>query len=478
MSLSPFRAYSVPQSPLTLLGGALAFLSMTGCQLHTVERAPVPEAVPTAYQHGVENGRVAGATWWQGFADPQLGQWIERGLAKSYTLDAVRARWRQAEMVRQRAGGALGPTLKGVVGWDHDLIAEEKREDAWESGVELTWELDFFKRLQATRLARAAEAESRRQAWQTARLALSVQIAEAYWAVIEQTRLLDLLRSQQEASEEFLAIVGQRFEQGLISKVDWLQQRGQLLEITSLVPEAEATLAVQRKILHTLVGGEPTEPAFGFARQLPLVGGWPELGSPSELLWRRPDLVGARMDLVAGDAEVARALAERWPRLTIAADGLQIDGRGRSGFLSTLGPSLEVPLWNGGAVKAEIERTRALKQERWALYQQVFLEALQEVENGVEREIQQRRLLSILEERRTILTETVAQAKERYTLGVSDYLSVLTSLQQLNAVEQRLIREQRRLVSFRTALHRALGGPLSFGDDPKEKGLVAEAASP
>lgn len=436
--------------------------AVAGCSLHRAEPAPQPARPIAAFSVAPRPVVPAGASqkWWITIGSSKLDEFVQLALAQNQTVEAARARLEQAEALLRRAAAANKPSVDLKAHSERDLEARVRREDYWEAGGTIAWELDLFGRLASTRAARAADVESRRNQVTVVKLALSTAVAEAFLGVIEQKELLLLLKHQCDASKEFLKIIQERFDQGLISLVDLLQQKSQLADIESLIPDAESNLRVQQNILLTLVGRPPADfESLVVDDILPSATPLPGIGNPGDLLMERPELRAARADLIAADADIGRAMAERLPRLSFVSDGLYVDGRGRSGFLWTATPSLLAPLLDWGNRRAEVSRVKAVYRERLAVFSQLYVDAVLEVENAVVREIKQKELIERLEERRTLLQEALQQTKERYTAGLTDYLPVLTSLQQLNAVEQRIIRERRRLLSLRVTLHRALGGP-------------------
>jgi outer membrane protein TolC len=89
------------------------------------------------------------------------------------------------------------------------------------------------------------------------------------------------------------------------------------------------------------------------------------------------------------------------------------------------------------------------------------LEAIEEVENALYQERQQRVFLSRLEDRRRILAQTVEETRDRYTSGLTDFLPVLNAVQELQRLERVILRQIRDLIGFRIRLHRALGGAVA-----------------
>jgi len=444
--------------PVSLLWCLLA----TGCSLHSVNPTPRPAVATAGYSSGVATaGVVAPVTyWWETLHSARLNAYVSKALRSSETVEAARARLAQADAIYRRAGSVLGPSVDLKARYDHDIRTSNPRGDYKEFGPALSWEIDLFGRLRSTRQIRLMERESRASLLDGVRLTLSANVVEAYLGVIEQNDLLRLLHSQRNSSMEFLRIIQQRFDQGLISKVDLLQQQSQVVDIESLIPDAESNLRVQENILKTLTGEWPDAGEVAVDDALPLVVPLPALGNPSDLLAQRPDLRAARADLVAADADISRAIADRLPRFSFAADALLVDGRGKEDVLSTLAPSLFLPLLDWGSRRLEVVRSQEVYRERLALFTQAYIDAVLDIENSVVRAVKQKELIERLEERRGLLETVLEQTQERYTRGLTDYLPVLTSVQLLNGVEQRLIRERRKLLSLRVTLHRALGGPV------------------
>lgn len=182
-------------------------------------------------------------------------------------------------------------------------------------------------------------------------------------------------------------------------------------------------------------------------------------GVPSDLLLFRPDLRAELKRLIAADADIAAAIADRLPSLTLGAGGYHsvLDRSGYSGPLGVVSVSLVQPLLDWGARRAEVERNKALYEEQLAHFGSVYLKAIEEVETAIYSEKQQVEYLKRLEKRRDILQETVKQTQLQYLQGISDYLPVLNALVALHTVERSLISAQYDLILYRITLHRALG---------------------
>lgn len=461
--------------------GVVALLLLAGCA-HPTGRTAVPRPVAVAaftFAQAEAVGPVA-APWWTTFGNAELDTLVERALAGSLTVGAARARLDQADAVRARVRAGNRPELSLAGGWDRDVKRAPLRSDSGEIGAQLTAEVDIFGRLHALEAVREWEWSGARERLAAARLAVTATTVELYYGVVAQRQLLALLAQQRDTAETVLGLIERRYTEGLISRLDVLQQQGQVAEIATLVPAVERELRTLELQLAVVAGEAPDGGGTvaleaGFA-ELPVIS---TVAVPGDLLGARPDLRAARADLLAADAEVGRAVAERWPKLSLSGSSLWLDGRDTYGSpVVALAANLVQPLVDWGERRAEVTRVGAVVRERLALYSQAYLRAVAELETAMAAEINQRQLLARLEDRATILRETLRQAERRYASGLTDYLAVLSVTQQLFAVEQRLVRERRELMSVRVEQHAGMGGPMPVVEDSEaETGSEARAAA-
>ena len=444
--------------PLITLAFCGALLA--GCRSHDIDFSPEPLAKAGAvYSIPSPQATAAGQAWWQAFGDPKLDALIRQALDRNYGVMQAVARLDQAASLTRQAQASRYPQL-GL----EAALRREWRESGEDDrlnlvGGALAWEIDAFNRLGSSALARQSEQAARLEDVETVQLSLSAEVAEAYFDAVEQRHQLALLRSQIATDRELLALTQLRFDSGLTASVDVWQQSSQLAETESIVPPVEAILRFSENRLDVLLGQAPDAlDQVADTDHFAGIGELPFLGVPSDLLLNRPDLRALRDELVAADAEIGRAIAERLPRVILNGSLLYQDGPEVSGPLALVLGSLVQPLIDWGARKAEVERNRALYVERLALFSQAYLEAVESVENALYQERKQLEFLDRLERRRGFLERTVTETRDRYTNGLTDFLPVLAAVKELQQLERILLRQQRDLLGYRIRLHRALGG--------------------
>ncbi len=436
-----------------------------GCALHDVNMQASPSVqshdnFPSlnelGYQDSVEN--VSGL-WWHDFNRPQLNDLISQSFASNQDIVAAIARIEQARANITQTRSDLFPKLNLEGGITDSRQKDDDQASVREIGAAMSWELDIFDRIGSAALADEYEANARVYDLEALRLSLSAEVANAYFGAAAAHNRLQLLQQQLDTDKELLELVKLRQENGVGTKVEVLQQQSQVSESLSFIPPAQSELRVFENRLDVLLGMQPdgqdrvsTEENLFFAAELPAIG------VPADLLLQRPDLRSLHAELVAADAEIASAIAERLPLVTLTGSYLFSDSSTVVDPVATIVGAFVQPILDWGERKAAVKRNEALYKERLAIYTQSYLEAVEDVENVLYQENKQREYIKRLEARRSILAETVDETEALYTQGISDYLPVLNALQDLRAIERDLISEQLNLLNFRVALHRAVGG--------------------
>jgi len=453
------KLLSLPTRSLAL--GFLPWLS--GCMVHQPEldRKPLVGASPQYHeQRGLELRQAAEECWWKTFRDPDLDGLIGKALESNLDLRALAARIEQADALVRQAGGRLLPALDATAesAWGFESTSEH--DESSSVGLDLSWEIDLWGRLRSGVGAARLEAAAVRRDWMGGRLLLSASVAETYFEILEQLQQLDLLRRQMEVNETLLELNRLRFGQGQSSIVDVLQQREQLASTRARVPAIQGRLEQLEYILDVLLGEPPGERERLRIRPLLSPPDVPAVGIPADLLGNRPDLLASRDRVLALDYRVGEAIADRLPRLQI---GGSLAGVGQPNIDTLIASALAQvigPIYRGGILEAEVDLRRARLQQALADYSQAYLVAVQEVETAIILERKQSEQVRRLEEQLAIAQQLLAETRNRYSQGLTDYLPVLAAVVTVQDLERDLITNRRRHLNLRVVLHRALGGPM------------------
>lgn len=367
-----------------------------------------------------------------------------------------------ADVIENVATGTPGATPRPNAGAQDRRPPRSQYQTQYGAAMEMRWEADLWGRLGAASRAQAAEVAAAFDTYQALRLLLSIEVAQAYFDALEQRLQLALLDEQLDSAQVFLELVELRFLQGDASAVDRLQQLGQVAGLEAEIPIAQSRLGLLENRLDVLLGAVPDgQPRTAGAVPEGLgPGPLTPVGVPLNLLENRPDLRALRLQVLAADEDVAAAMADRLPRLTLTGALGVNDASSIDGGLTSLSAAAALfqPLLDWGRRQAAVDAARAAVDEALAVYTQGYLQAIEEVETTLWQEARHRELIQALERRETIFRQTLEEARVRYSLGVTDYLPVLTALQDLQAIQRDVLEEQRVLLALRIQLYAAIGG--------------------
>jgi outer membrane protein, multidrug efflux system len=239
----------------------------------------------------------------------------------------------------------------------------------------------------------------------------------------------------------------------------------------AVVPSLLSGIDVSIHRLSVLLGEEPgaLQSELEKASPIPAAGPHVEVGLPSDLLERRPDIASAEAELAAATARIGVAKADLFPRFfltgTAGRQATQLHDLtlGLGNFYS-IGPGMSLPLFTGGRIRSNIALQTSRERQALINYEAVILTALEEVENALvdySEEQERRDLLSRAVEQSQLAVDLAA---EQYRAGLVDFLSVLEAQGELYSNEAQLVQSQTSVTTDVIALYRALGGGWSEGD--------------
>ena len=481
-----------------------------GCALHEAQVQPQPLFdIPESYSVATPQTPPSTDPWWEALQDPTLALLIDQALDQNFTLAQGLSRIEQAMAIRTRVRALRRPEI-GLSGdverrWTRDLDPEPVKRDVsvdvppidltpetttkqttggsdtssgssggssgsapdreqWETqssiGLDLTWEVDLWGRIRSLTQAESEEVAAAMLDYRALRLSLSSQVALAYYEAMAQRRQLALLQDQLKLARTFLELLELRFVQGDASAVDILQQRSQLAEIETGVPIAQAQLRLLENRLDVLLGVPPDgeDRTTGAMDALSERVDLPSIAVPASLLQQRPDLQALQRRVVAQDYRIGAAMAERLPQLILDGTFGLSDSSDTSLITASGALGLFQPLLDWGRREAQVSIERARLNEALLEFSQAYLTAIEEVETTLWQEARQREFIEALAHREELLTRTVEETRVRYGLGVTDYLPVLTALQDLQQVQRALIDARQTRATLRVQLYRAVGG--------------------
>lgn len=444
-----------------LIAALFQALLLSACAIpsHTT---PTPLTVQEQFSGcGTEN---LPKKWWLSFHDTELDALINQSLSANLNLQATWDRLEQAQAILRQNDSERQPQLDGAAGLSRTTrhsSANNTSSTSYSLALAAQYEVDLWGRVRAGYKAAQQDVLAAQEDLLAASITLSAEVAANWYRLIEQRLQLELLDKQISINDKYLNLVTYQFQSGRTAAIDVLQQQ-QILE--SLEGEKFIAAADEKRLMHqlaVLTGHSPGDIQMLTTGELIDLPPLPDTGLPSELIQRRPDIRKAYFRVQAADSRVAAAIADRYPRISLTAN-TETTGSDMShlfdNWLATIAGNLLVPLLDGDQRKAEVDRTKAVAEEALHSYGQIILTALQEVEDALISETQQRRHTNSLDKQLTLSQQATNQVRERYLYGDMEFLRFLTAILNHQNLQRSKIKARRELIEHRINLCRAIAG--------------------
>lgn len=441
---------------------------------------PVP--IPASYQQqGIwdmarPSDSLSRGDWWTRFSDPSLNSLEPQVASANADLAAAVARYDEARDYAAEARAGLFPQvgLGASVAVNRQSAERPLRGAAQPTyysadtvGASGSYEFDFWGKIRNEIASRKAMAQASDADLATMRLSLQTELASDYFQLRGLDATAQLLADTVGAYQKALDLTQTLFNGKIVAAIDVSRAQTQLDAVRAQVSDVAARRALLEHAIAVLIGKSASD--FRIPPQsTPFV--LPEVPTdlPSALLQRRPDIASAERAAAAANAEIGVARAAFYPNITFdALGGFQSSGQNlfklADSFWS-LGPSLSLPILDGGRLHAQEAGAYARFRETSAAYRSTVLTAFKEVEDN-------RALLHWLG-RESVDTDAGVAAAQRtlisalalYREGATSYLEVVTAQTALLQAQQSALDIRTRRLSADVGLVRALGGGWSVTD--------------
>lgn len=463
---------------VSLSAGAFVFL-LAGCTVGpNYKRASAPTTakwdVEAPWRQSAPKDAIPKGEWWDVFHDDELNDLEKEAVAANQTLQAAIGNYHQARATaaiqvamnfptfgttpsafRQRLSGNRPPS-----GATPPLtpVTQNSLTIPFTAG----YEVDLFGQRRRTIEAAEASYQASGANLENVRLVITAELAGDYFTLRQLDAELGILNRTVDTLQRGLELVDSRHKGGVASGLDVAQEET-LLQTT----RTQATLLTQQRkqsedAIAVLVG----RPAPDFHIPNKELNAEPpslDIGLPSDLLERRPDIAEAERQMAAANAQIGIAQAAYYPSLNLFANGgwQAADLLKLANVASTfwaVGANVAENIFTGGARRAQVEFAKAGYDVSVANYRQSVLTAFQEVQDDVTGltvldQARQTQQLAVDAARRTL-----DLSEDRYKGGLVSYLDVVTAQQNLlnNEQEAAVIQGQRLVTSV--LLVKALGG--------------------
>jgi len=458
--------------PLTL--SALFLVLIAGCatkppplldEIHQQSGTLTNFALTNAWKAGAATGPIAD-NWLATFNDIQLYALVAEAMTNNPDLRVSAPRVEQAAQYVELAKAAMRP-LVNLVGSGGLKMGGGDISSALQ-GVSLgvSWEPDLWGRLRYGRNAYEATYASARADFEFGRQSLAATTAKSWFTAAETWLQLQIAEDMVKAAQELVTLAEKRLQVGPGNEQDVVLARASLGTFQDTAKQVRLAHAQTLRALELLLGRYPAA-ELQARRDLPALPGPIPAGLPLEMLERRPDMVAAERRVAAAFHRVGEAKAARLPRIILNANVAAIQSdilQLKDDFdnpTAGAGAKLIAPIYQGGALKTQVEIRTLEQKEAIAQYARLALRALGDVENALAggQTLSEREQVS-----RQVQTDNeraLALAQTSYRVGSADLRAVQQQQLNVHAARLALLRVQSEQLAQRVNLHLALGGSFS-----------------
>ncbi|WP_420997636.1 efflux transporter outer membrane subunit [Cupriavidus sp. 30B13] len=489
----------------TAAAGTLALL-LAGCAVgpdFVPPGAQVPHRWATHASAGADSRALdqpADAQWWRLFGDPQLTALVQRAVASNLDIRAAAARLLQSRWERRIVSAAGLPSVGANAGYqrsgasDTGLMSLQGVSSAgvpaaamadgtgtgnagipgadasapfnlYQAGFDASWELDLWgrnRRAVESAEAMAAAADEMRHG---VILAVLTETATDYIQLRETQATIATVNASLALARHSLALTQKRRAEGVATDLEVSEASALTASIEARLPMLEERQGRLVNALSLLVAQPPGALAgeLDMARPVPPVPAQVPVGVPSELARRRPDIRQAEARLHSATANIGMAQADFYPQVSLSGSfGLQSLSFASVGSWASrqfaIGPTLSLPIFEGGRLRGTLKLREAQQQEAALLYQKTVLNAWHEIDDVLlAYDAQQRRRKSLA----TTVEHSQAAyraALSRYRAGATTFLDVLVVQRALLEAETEFVRSNAEVSLTAIRLYKALGG--------------------
>ena len=447
---------------------AAGTLSLSACinfaPPHERPASPLPA---TWAERGAVDGTPSadhGLDWQDFIHDERLRRVVARALVQNRDLRVAVLNVEKARAAYRIQDAARVPFVDAT-GTGTRTRADGLTTTAFSAGFDASYEVDLFSRVRNLSDAGLAAYFATRENRRGAELALIATVANGWLALAADVEQVALARRTLANREASFTLTDRIHDLGGTTGLVVAQARSIVESTRVALAAARTQVALDRNALELLIGGplpEADQPDAGLPADAGALVDVPG-DLPSSVLTHRPDVQASERGLVAANATIGAARAAFFPRIALTGSGGTQSSAldqifRRSSALWSIGPSITLPVFDGGVNRATLENAFADRDIAVANYQKTLQTAFREVADVL---AARRTLADRLAGQRAFVDSSATSLRLSdavFRQGGSGYLAVLDAQQSLFGAQQSLIALRLEEQTTRIALYRALGG--------------------
>jgi NodT family efflux transporter outer membrane factor (OMF) lipoprotein len=437
----------------------------------------LPDSWHQAATDGLLDGQAGIQTWWEYFNDPQLNDLIESAWQGNLDVKQAQSRVYQGRYQRAIAAGEKVPQIDAIGSFSRQRQSEgitptlpggiSRTDNFYDIGTGFTWEIDVWGRVRRNIASADYSYEASVEDLRDILVILCADVAINYVQARTLQARIDYANKNVKRQEATLVLTSERFNAGLVPKLDVRQADLNLARTKSVIPSLTEALKQTIHRLGVLIGEEPSVlfDRLGKPVPIPKPATAITVGIPADIIRQRPDIRSAERQLASQVEQVGVATALLYPQFRLSGDFLFDSAQGSfAGIFRqrntswSFGPSFVWNLFDGDRIRSNIKFEEAVGDEAYFNYSQTVLEALEDVENNMVAYAQENKRQDELEDSVDAAQDSVDLVTVLYRTGLVDFQNVLDMERSLFQQQDELVSSQGIVVVNLINIYRALGG--------------------
>jgi NodT family efflux transporter outer membrane factor (OMF) lipoprotein len=444
--------------------------------------------LPTIYSEQRQASSIYNlAHWWTFFNDPCLNNLIEEALKNNFDLAIALEKIIESrniyKMIRANLlpefdifGAINSPSFTDVSNINATSASSESSlgeqiflptqtsSSLFQIGFDVLWEIDIWGKLRRAKNTAYDQFQAQIEAMRDIYIMLLSDVAQAYIQARSLQRQVDLMEQQIKIDEKLLILTADRFKSGIASEIPDVQQLAALDESKNQLLILKTALKQTLIRIAVLLAKNPEDFSLCSGNhKVPMSSKNLEVGLPSDLLRRRPDIRKAERLLAAATETVGNAIAEWFPSFSLVSFvGYQIKPMGccipSASLTWSLGPSSFWRVLTFGRIAYNIEAKKAEQRQALIAYAQSVVDALGDVESWLVGYFNAKEQMEVLQNKLQATTTQRDLTQSLFLCGLDNETDYLNTEKNRIEIEMEYVGIQQSFSTNLVSLYKALGG--------------------
>ncbi len=451
----------------------ITILLISSCNMTPVKKdVKLNYKVPDNFNNSNNNNKkiVIKDKWWKKFKNENLQIVIEKALKNNLDLKLALTNIKNLEtqftlskaskypMINASGGINVARVPKPKISVDTSggnfkttTTYEPNTNTSYTLQLGLRYELDIFGKYSSLERAAIYNLKASESNYIKVTNMIITQVIKLFYDIKATQKNIIITQKLIEISQEELELQEKRYVLG-VGRVFNVEILKQSIEATKSGLEGlNQLLKIKKQMLTTLLGEYPNDNIITdnkiFLPKLENV----EIGIPSELLKRRPDIISAEMQMDAAREQIGYAKADRFPSISLSAalgfiNILDFANFFKSDFITVSGgANVNQTILDAGVKSVKLKQAKIRYTQAVLNYKKIILNAFNEVETSLIK-------IDSIKKQKVFLNNSLEAAKRSYDDAQKRYINGIGYFKTINDLRKSIFSTENNIVNLDKAL--------------------------